>query len=171
MWINCCPWMSRNVYLPLKLNLFKWTMGRSWRGALRRGGEGITYTGCDLGCGIGILYTVLWIHLRTSDVDLPGAVLPKLWLTMFSRLAKVQCCSLFLQKWKDWEQLPSLWSVCLWGWASQLLKSENKYFTIAVSQLGLEHHQSLTIFNAWILIIVERCGSEYNPSRKTHTLM
>lgn len=99
MWINDYSWMTRKFYLPLKLNLSRWKMGRNWSwGGIA--GEGV---------GMGF-----WVHFGLGHWDAvycsfefteesqtwicPFGVFSKLWLTILSRLAKVQCCSLLLQK-------------------------------------------------------------------------
>ena len=64
MWLNDYSWMTRKFYLPLKLNLSRWKMGRnwSWGGALQgRGWEWVS--GCNLGWDVGIFFFYKFIYL------------------------------------------------------------------------------------------------------------
>lgn len=153
MWVNYYSWMTRKFYLPLKLNLCKWMMGRNWHGGPLQGREREWAAGCTLSWGIGILCTVLLNSPKEPQtwICLVG-VLSKLWLTILSSLAEVQSALCCFRNGKI-ENNCQVFEVCACGAGPRSCSNLKiiKYFTIAMTQLGLEPRQ----IGVWLFLMHE----------------
>lgn len=131
MWINYCAWMTRKFDLPLKLNLSKWMMGRNWKGRRRWGwvGEAGWYS------------SEFTERPQTRICQRWGVLISfdRLYCPDWQKSSAVLCCFRNGQI----EDNCQVFEVCACGAGPHSCSNLKiiKYFTTAMTLLGLEPHQ------------------------------